>query len=490
MDRVDALFVRSPRFYTDGVTGVIFPEEALYPTILEKNGFIARFLNPEIAERRFQPQLYPKKDMYVSQDKLLREFINNENHPRWKFLSFYIKKLMPKVVFVSNRHPSDFSVTIRTAEIIKKIDPNIFVISIHASKEEAEIYLENSRYIDVCIFGEPEYTILEIMKRYKKGGLAGSRKIKGIVIRRNRRVVSTEEREIEKSLDKFPIPDRDLVIKKEWYPPSAFGLVEISRGCIYSCNFCGLRPPLRLRNPELVVKEIMLIINKYKTREFKLLASSTLHDAKWMKKFCSLIKKKKLKFVWGGYVNLNQINEYLIKYMKSSGLIEVGSSIESGSIDILHKFNKLQNIRELKNLYGNAIQKVEILKRNGILWRTGIIFGVPREKKSDIIEDINVIRKLRPDFFRFQFLIPKMGTIWFNRLDIVKNRRFFDKFHTGYSFFVSEKERRFYYTLWSEMEKLSSISEKNYLLKRFLNPRVFLFKTVEYFHYFKRRIFI
>jgi hypothetical protein len=112
MDRIDALFVRAPRFYTDGVTGVIFPEEALYPTILEKSGFIARFLNPEIVERRFQPQLYPKKDMYVSQDKLLREFINNENHPRWKFLSFYIKKLMPKVVFVSYRHPSDFSVTL------------------------------------------------------------------------------------------------------------------------------------------------------------------------------------------------------------------------------------------------------------------------------------------------------------------------------------------------------------------------------------------
>jgi radical SAM superfamily enzyme YgiQ (UPF0313 family) len=241
-----------------------------------------------------------------------------------------------------------------------------------------------------------------------------------------------------------------------------------------------------LRNPELVVKEIMLIIKKYKTREFKLITTSMLHDAKWMKKFCSLIKKKKLKFVWGGYVNLNQINEDLIKYMKSSGLIEVGIGIESGSIDILHKFNKLQNIRELKNQYDGAIQKVEILKRNGILWRTGIIFGAPGERKRDLIEDIKVIRRLKPDFFRFQFLVPKLETVWFNRLNILNKGNFLDKFHTGHSFFIKKKERRFYYALWSEMEKLSSISEKNYLLKRFLNPQIFFLKAVEYFHYFKR----
>jgi radical SAM superfamily enzyme YgiQ (UPF0313 family) len=485
MDRVDALFVRAPRFYTDGVTSVIFPEEALYPTILEKNGFIARFLNPEIVERRFQPQLYPKKDTYVAQDKLLKDFINNESHPRWRFLSFYIKKLMPKVVFISRRHPSDFSVTLKTAEMIKKINPNIFIISIHNSKEEAKIYLKNSRFIDVCTFGEPEYTILEVMKKYKRGNLERSGKIKGIVIRNNDKIASTKEREIEINLDKFPIPDRDLVIRKEWYPPSAFGLVEVSRGCIYSCNFCELKPPLKVRSPELVVKEIMLIMKKYKTREFKLLASSMLHDINWMKKFCTLIKKSKLKFVWGGYVNLNQINEDLIKCMKSSGLIEVGSSIESGSINILYKFNKLQNARVLNNQYDSIIHKIGVLKKNGVLWRTGIIFGVPGERKSDVAKSINVIRRLKPDFFRFQFLIPKIETIWFNRLKVRNKGELLDKFHTGYSFFIKGKKRMLYYALWSKMEKLSSISEKNYLLKKFLNPRVLLLKTVEYFHFFK-----
>jgi len=491
MERIDALFVRAPRFYIDGITGVIFPEEALYPTILEKNGFIARFLNPEIVERRFQPQLYPKKDAYVSQDKLLTGFTKNENHPRWKFLSFYIKKLMPKMVFISHRHPSDFSVTLKTAEIIKRIDPNLLTISIHLTSEEAKIYLENSKFIDICIFGEPEYTILEIMKEYKKGNLKKIRKIKGLVIRKNEKIIPTEKREIERNLDKFPIPDRDLVIRKEWFPPSAFGIVEIGRGCIYSCNFCGIKPPLRLRSPELVVKEIMMIMKKYKTRDFKLAASSLLHNKEWIKKFCEIIKKKKLEIVWGGFMNINQIEEEIIKLMKSSGFIETDVGIESGSVSILNEFNKLQNLSIIGSDYNRLYKKIAILKRNKILWRSGVIFGLPEENLDDLKEDIKILRTLKPDFLRFQFLVPKVGTIWFKKVNKEnKNKTIsLDKLHTGYSFFKKGKEKKIYYSLWEKMEKVSSISEKNYLIKRFLKPKVLFLKTTEYF-YFLKNLFI
>jgi len=487
MDRLDALFIRAPRQYTDGVTGIIFPWEALYPTILEYNGYSARFLNPEIVERRFQPGLYTKKTFYVSHRKLLQDFIKNEDHPRWRFLSLYVKKFNPSIIFLTHLFPSDFSVTVRTAEIIKKLNPNIFVVSINVNRKEAEVYIKSSSYIDFCIFGEPEYTLLEIMRYLKNGKLRETvKKIRGIVFKKESEVKSTEERELERNLDNFPIPNRDLVIKKEWYPPSGFGVVEISRGCVYSCNFCTLGPPLRFRSPESVIKEIMYIIKKYKTREFVLDASSVLHNISWMERFCTLIKEKKLKFSWSGFVNVNQINERIIRIMRSCGLCYVTFGIESGSIDTLKNFNKLSNINILNN-EENVKEKVEILKRNGILWRTGIIAGSPSETPEDLIKNIKILRLLRPDFFRFQFLVPKVGTIWYEKL-VENKKNSLDNFHTGHLFF-KRKNKKLYYRLWNKMEKLSMISEKNFLIKKFLKPRVFFLKLIEYLFYMKNFIY-
>jgi len=487
MDKLDALFVRAPRQYTDGLTGVIFPYEALYPTILSYNNFHARFLNPEIVERRFRQKLYPSKSFYVYHKRLLREFLRNENHPRWRFLSFYIKKLDPDIVFITHLMPSDFSVTLKTAEIIKKVNPNIFVVSLHNSKQEAEIYIKNSKFIDFCVFGEPEYTLLEVMNYFKKGKLAKDiKKIKGVVFKMGKRIRSTGNSRVETNLDNLPIPNRDLVIKKEWYPPSAFGLVEISRGCLYSCNFCEEKPPLRMRSVESVIREVMSIMKKYKTREFVFMCTSLLHNLAWMKKFCSLIRKKKLKLIWSGYANINQVNERIIRVMKSCGLFAVGIGIESGSVNILEKLGKKKNMEVLRDCK-DAVRRARILKENGILWGAGIIFGVLGETLRDVAEDIKIVRLLKPDLFKFQFLVPKLQTVWYRKL-YENSKISIDNFHTGHLFFI-RKNKELYLRLWRKMEKLSTISEKNFLLKKFLNPRILLLKLVEYFYFSKSFIF-
>jgi anaerobic magnesium-protoporphyrin IX monomethyl ester cyclase len=308
--------------------------------------------------------------------------------------------------------------------------------------------------------------------------------VKGIIFRRGKKIIVTPPRNIEIELDNLPIPDRDLVLLKERYPPSGFGIIEVGRGCIYSCSFCEEKPPLRLRSSESIIKEIMLVQKKYGTREFAFIISSMLHNPFWMNKICKLIKKCNLSLIFGGYVNANQINKRILKIMKKAGLLTVSFGLESGSERILKKINKLSNLKKEKII--NFKEIVKQIREEKILWRTGIIFGFPSETLDDLVQDIRIIRELMPDFFRFQFLIPKLGSEISQSLNSFTD---LDKFHTGYLWFRDDKNEKIYYELWKKMEKLSWISEKNFLMKKFLKPRVLFLKISEYIRYSQRFLF-
>jgi radical SAM superfamily enzyme YgiQ (UPF0313 family) len=483
MDEIDVLVVRPPRFYTDVATSPIFPEEILPPTILEENNITSLFFNADFLPFKFRILQSPKISDYLHYEKKLKEFLKGKSL-EWKNAKRIIKKVNPKIVLLVARMPNDFSVTLKTANIIKEVNREIKVGFYRYGNENFQKYISNKflegNSIDFVIIGEPEYTLLEVAKTVLKG--KDISKIKGLAFKKWGKVVFTKRRPVEKDLDKFPIANRDLVLYRKYLPPSSFSVIEGGRGCVYSCNFClSAGIPFRLRSPEKVVGELAQVYLKYGTRKFSFSMSSFLHSRKWALKVCNLIKKFRLNITFSCYANLNQLDEKILKVLKSAGCSTLIIGLESVNYNTLIKMNKLQNIKPTRNIEELA----RMLKNTDILLRIGVIINNPEESLDEIKDSLKTLYYFIPNFFGVQFLIPWPGTKYFEE---IKNKRMLvdenlDFYHTGRINIKPCVNERILKEIWIKYAKLSNLCEWICLWKKILNKRIILCKTTEYLKY-------
>jgi radical SAM superfamily enzyme YgiQ (UPF0313 family) len=488
MDNIDVLAIRSPRFYTDGATAGIFPQEILPPTILENNSIPSRFLNADFVHFNRKFTLYPRLDAYILSKKYLKQFLRG-NGLKWKYAKMNIRKFDPKVILLIVRFPSDFSVTLKMAKIAKETNSNIKVGVYKFGNESFQRQfslklLKSSKDIDFVIIGEPEYTLLEVSKNLLKGKEIS--KVKGLALKKNKKILFTKRRELETNLDNFPTPNRDLVIDKKYYPSSSFGIIEGGRGCIYNCNFCiDAGRPFRLRSPINVVKEIAQVYTKYKTREINFAMNSFLHSRKWTIEVCNLIKKFKLDIIFSSFLNINQADRKIIKILKSAGCYSIGFGLESGDTETLMKMNKIMNLnfRKLKNT-------TKMMKSAGIRLRTGIILNNPGETLEQMMTSLQLLREIKPDFFRVQFLIPYLGTKLYEE---VKSKGMLideklDEYHTGEIKIKPTVDPKILREIWIKYAKLSDLSDFIVLRKNLLNSKFLKCKIIEYVKYLTQLI--
>lgn len=485
MESVDVLVVRPPRFYIYGATASIYPQEIYLPTLLEENGILSRFYNSDFTsflDRKFT--LYPDQKVYKFYKRLLKKFISGKDI-KWIRLKNVILKTDPKIVLLIPKLPNDFSVTLKAADIIKKVNPTIKVGIYREGKISFQKYLietmmKSSKNIDFGMIGDAEYTFLELCKNLLKDKKID--KISGVVIRKGKKsVVRGKGKYID--INKLPHPNKDLVLFKEKYPPSSFGLIEESRGCIYNCSFClasGI--PLRFKSPEKVVKEIIEAYERYGTREFHFLGTSFLHSKELAKRVCTLIKKFRLDITFSCYANINQIDEKIVKLMKIAGCNTIAFGLESGASTVLKKMNKISNLLSLKEMK----EKIEIIKRNKIKVNTGIIINNPGESLKEIKISINTLKEIKPDFYRVQFLVPFPGTRFYN---ILKNKGMLvdekiDEYNTGNIKVTPAVNPFVLQKIWEKHARISDLMDFVLLRKNLLNLRYAILKTKEYLSFF------
>lgn len=146
-------------------------------------------------------------------------------------------------------------VCVALAEAVKESHPDTLVIlgGYHPTFAHQEI-LRDFPAIDLCVRGEGEQTLLEIMQRWL--GLAGqpvepfsADGILGVTWRQGDQVVVNPSRPNQMNLDAIPFPARGLLPPLTAYAPYADTVagklrrkasVMSSRGCPFHCNFCSI----------------------------------------------------------------------------------------------------------------------------------------------------------------------------------------------------------------------------------------------------------
>jgi anaerobic magnesium-protoporphyrin IX monomethyl ester cyclase len=215
---------------------------ALMSSYLKENGFLTDIIDcqgKEINYKELKEKIYKEKPDYIGISAIYG------NMDEVYLLSQKCKKIFPEIKIVLGGLPATF-----VYERIFKECP----------------------FIDICIIGEGEETILQLMKGRK------IQKIKGIAYREGKSIFINKKREIVKNLDKYPFPDYSLFDSDSY--KNNFVPYETSRGCPFACKFCcqGQKEGKKLREKsdervisdfkkiaEMGFRKIMIVDNDFLT---------------------------------------------------------------------------------------------------------------------------------------------------------------------------------------------------------------------------------
>ena len=120
-----------------------------------------------------------------------------------------------------------------------------------------------------------------------------------------------------------------------------------------------------------------------------------------MKSICRELKPLGLR--WGCQTRVNLVNDELLKIMKDAGCLQIDFGIESVSERMLKSIKKSQTPEQIRNA-------LELTRRRGIKSFASFMIGLPGETEEDLIENVNFLKKTKPDFTYFNLFTHFPGT--------------------------------------------------------------------------------
>jgi len=358
---------------------------------------------------------------------------------------------------------------IRIARDIKKYFADIQIIGggshISASMEELFHFCDSFNYL---VYGEGEYTILEIIK-----GILISN-INGIIYQKNEMIVTNKPRQYIKDLDQLPYPDHS-VVKLEHYAndvnsKNGYLTIQMSRGCPYSCTYCGIscshgKKP-RIRSVKNTIDEIEYNITRFGIRNYKFIDGAFTINRKFVEEFCSGLKSRKIQIQWRCLTRVDLVDKQLLSLMKNAGCNIITFGIESGSDKVLDTINKGYNTKEV-------IKAVEICNQIGLSCGAYFLIGCSGETIKDVEHTIRLAKRLKLDYAVFSVMEALPGTAAFNEA-VEKGQLSIKDYYRIY---------REHYTNNINYDQLS-IDDQKYLKRRayfefYFTPRQIIKNTLE-----------
>ena len=305
----------------------------------------------------------------------------------------------------------------KSLNLIKKLkekmpDKKYFGGGVHATTDPKGI-LETFG-MDFIFSGEGENALKEVCDRLESGkSIEG---VRGIAYIEKGGFVENGKGIPVENMDELPFPARHLVdfeklyltypgvIRGKWCKSTT---MMTSRGCPYSCIYCGSHITnsrrVRRRSVDNVITEIKLLIKDYGIEGIFFVDDIFALDHKWTLEFCDKIMKQKIKIIWACQGRVDTVNERVLIEMKKAGCVQMDFGVESGSDRILKILKKGATVAQTKEAF-------RLCKKVGIRSLATFIVNNPYETKEDLQMTFDLAREIKPDFTTFFFSTPFPGT--------------------------------------------------------------------------------
>jgi len=258
--------------------------------------------------------------------------------------------------------------------------------------------------VDIMVQGEGESTLLSIVqalaqipKKGKTAKEASIRKIKGIALWENGKLVETGPCDPIADLDSLPHPSRYFVYQH----------LSMSRGCPGKCTFCGSPKfwgshHIRCHSALWFAEEIKTLAQRGVTHFFISDDTFTM-DRERVIELCRLLIAADLRITWNAISRVDYIDKELLFWMRQAGCIQISFGVESGSQRIKRVLGK-----PISN--EACIQAFALTISYGIMARAYFIYGSPGETDETIKASCDLLIRLAPLSTIFYLLVIYPGT--------------------------------------------------------------------------------
>ena len=274
--------------------------------------------------------------------------------------------------------------------------------------------LEESKVDYVLTGGDYDFLLLNLCHHLSRGEELEP----GIWHRQNGGIESSGIFEQNHDLNSLPFIDRELT--KWWLYSEKNGNYKelpgiytmVGRDCWWHrCTFCSwttLYPKFRVRNPESLLDEIGMLIEKYKVREV-FDDTGTFPVGRWLERFCQgmIDRGYNRKVKLGCNMKFGALDQDQYHLMKEAGFRYLLFGLESAKQETLDRLNKGIKVSDIA-------EGCKMVKRAGLEPHLTIMVGYPWETKEDVMATIelakNLFNKGYADTLQATIVIPYPGT--------------------------------------------------------------------------------
>jgi anaerobic magnesium-protoporphyrin IX monomethyl ester cyclase len=255
--------------------------------------------------------------------------------------------------------------------------------------------------VDVICRGEGEEAALELLNALD--AKAEYAEIANLSVKRDGQVFRNEVRALNRDLDAFPFPDRNLYDALGPGADRGVRNIATSRGCPFHCTFCfedsmremykGKGQYVRIREVGKVIEELRDLKDNHKAKTIFFCDDVFGLNRTWLLEFLEVYKKEiGLDFVCLARADIIRANEDYPARLKAAGCRSVFFGIETGS-------EALRNTVLKKNLKDSDIYAAaELLHKAALPFRTYNIVGLPDETLEDAFRTIEMNIRIKADY--------------------------------------------------------------------------------------------
>ena len=308
------------------------------------------------------------------------------------------------------------------------LDKNVtFIAGGESITGMAEQCLKQAAPLSVCVLGEGEETILELVDCIEKGGDLNT--VSGIMFKKGTEITKTGKRNRLRALDTIPLAAWDLfpvqnyeihhnLPEKNTAPTLP---ILATRGCPYTCTFCtspdmwGTR--YFMRTPQNVYEEMLELHEKYGTISFEFYDLTAIIQKKWILELADLLVNSKRKLYWKipSGTRSEALDAEVAESLLKSGCYNLTYAPESGSPRLLEAIHKKVSIPKM-------LASMKSSKKAGLYLFSNMILGLPGETHKDVLLTLSFIFRfswIGVDEIHLGIFRPYPGTQMFK--DLVKS---------------------------------------------------------------------
>ncbi|MBF0312295.1 MAG: B12-binding domain-containing radical SAM protein [Oligoflexia bacterium] len=388
------------------------------------NADIAFIVNPSL----WYKKMYPGGILFLSNyltthgyhNTIIDSAISTQKIPfyeRKNKLLEYLEKYLPQIICFSSTH-KEFSEVVAINNCLKitakKSGKKIFtIVGGPQPTYRASDYLDHG-FDFVCI-GEGEKTLLAFVqeidsKQYRWHKIDGiAWRGDGVVTRNPPRSLMSEQ---ELNLLEFSAYKKisqqhfDFNIETIRGIPLRTGMILTTRGCPFSCTFCGCPSifghKLRFRPLQSIEQELAFLQEQFQIEGVWIIDDTFTMNREHAFAVSDLLKKYNL--LWGCQSRVDDRKEEFIQYFKKSGCVQIDFGVESGSQRILDQIiRKKIKVSDVKHTF-------TLTKKYKIRSLANFMIGLPTETAKDLQATKELAKAIQADVYVFSIAIPLPGT--------------------------------------------------------------------------------